>query len=278
MVSCGMKIQCLNLLIRLLAVPACFGYPALVFTTNDVQRHGIIVKQPGHGNFSAALREIAAHPKRKLPDWIGTLPVLIIENASKQPVARLSVRYDLQFSDRPMVTWVHTLIMAEKGLVGGLGPGQSVFVFSGVIHVGPGYAKAPDEQTIASQRSLLSQASHASISLDSIIFEDGRILGPDQNGESDRYRAQQAAVRDMLAELRRLAADGPSSASYLLRLKDANPRPSLGFLVANRSRDRRFHYESMQRRLAGFIAFRSFNTQQTVDYLSAVSEQMPDLK
>lgn len=150
MVSCGMKIQCLNLLIRLLAVPACFGYPALVFTTNDVQRHGIIVKQPGHGNFSAALREIAAHPKSKLPDWIGTLPVLIIENASKQPVARLSVRYDLQFSDRPMVRWVHTLIMAEKGLVGGLGPGQSVFVFSGVIHVGPGYAKAPDEQTIIS--------------------------------------------------------------------------------------------------------------------------------
>ena len=248
----------------------------VTYTTNGVEQVGVQLITATDTGFSAAMAQVSANPKSALPKSLLNSPgVVFIKNAAEQNIARLSIRYLLDLPDRPQVIWVHTL-MFEASILPGLRPGESVLAFPGVLQVGPTYARASQE-TIDGQMALLAQAKTVSIAVDFILFADGRMIGPDQNGESVRYRAQQGAIRDMLSALRQLPSSG--AVDYLQRLKErAAPRPSAGIGVMDRSRDQQFQYDSMHNTLAKWFAFKGFNTQQAIEYLTSASEKMRDLK
>jgi hypothetical protein len=265
-------------MMMLFILAVCITRAQTVVTPTAIQQAGVAVITATDASFRSALVQIAQHPRSNLPPSILNSPhVIILENRSVENIARISVRYGLDFPGRPPAVWVHTLILTDLNGATGLRRGERVLVFSGVLQAGPGYARA-SEMNLKGQMSQLAQAKAVEISIDSILFEDGQFLGPDLNGESVRYIAQQSAMADMLSELRRLENDGPLSVAYLARLKELTPRPTPGLSVTDRSRDHRFHYDSAQRSLASFFAFKGLSPNQAIEYLIATSASMRDLK
>ena len=198
--------------------------------------------------------------------------LLIASNSAEQSISRIAIRIELSFPDRSPVQWVHTMMIRNIDGIERFPPRQDIFLFPGIVHVGPGYAMA-DSQQLDNQLSELRKAQHVSVVLDAVILDSGLVLGPDKTGASTRYSAEQSAISDMLEELKK--RDDSSLKQYLHGLP--SPHRSLSLSVVEGARDYEYHYQQMQQRLAGFILYRNFNTVDAVKYLTTASSTMKEL-
>ena len=180
--------------------------PAVTYSVKAGEFVGVRVLTAADADFDAQLSTIAGNPRSHLSQLVELKPfVLIVGNGSKESIARLTVRFELNRPGQKPVVWVHSLTTGPLGSPPKFTPGESVLAFPGALNVGNGYA-AIDSQALAQQISELQGAATVSIMLDSLVFESGLIVGEDRSGASAQYRKpEQLAVRDLLGDLQHLS-------------------------------------------------------------------------
>jgi hypothetical protein len=155
--------------------------------------------------------------------------------------------------------------------------GQSILAFHGVSNRPDGAASA-NSGVIAWHAETAREASEILVSVDSLIFDSGLIVGPDKAGNAVRYAAEQHAIRSMLSELKNLkdsGADAGKLEEYLTSLSSTTPRRTTR--VEDEARDTQFHVLIMRKSLAGGLVHRRTNLDGCIDYLEKVSAMMVDL-
>jgi hypothetical protein len=268
-----------NLLILGGAASIMFAQPKITYQVGAGANVGVSTLTAGDPDFDAELNAFVLNPRSSLPDLREVKPyVLIVRNNSTSAIARLSVRHEVLNADGPPRPRMLTLGGGAAGGTVDFAPGERLLVFTGIQNVAPGAASARPEQ-IAHHASVLRQAKEIVVILDSVIFDSGLIVGPDKNGNSDRYQAEQQAVRDMLRDLQALKVGGAPAAQmtkeYLDRLAKLSPGRILP--IEDDARDTAFHYSRTQAGLARWFLFRALDLDGCIVHLASVNGRMKNL-
>jgi hypothetical protein len=182
------------LLMLLLITPLVFGRPMdLPVTILDLRAHGIRLLSPLDPAFDGIAGPLIGPRSNRL---LGLKPlVVVVTNDTRKTVAAVSVIFRVAKPSGGIVAWTNVAfpdvvvgdIGSEKRQ--GLRPHESTVVSQGVVvedFDGPGpedWYRDLIDGVLRQRDEYLQDARHVTIELDAVIFDDGTLVGPDEDGK-----------------------------------------------------------------------------------------------
>lgn len=166
---------------------------------------------PGSPEFEAKL----GPEGKRVPGALLPYAVLI-QNDSERNIVAWSIRWVFRFANRPLIhadwtSYNFLTLKPEDGIPAGKGRvaterGDAQPTYLPLISV--------EEDHAAERARLYSAAVSATVSIESVLFDDGGTAGPDRNGWKPRLKAMLDAERDLTDEV--LAAPSPAAARRIV--------------------------------------------------------------
>lgn len=249
--------------------------PRVTYLVDAAEEAGIFAITANQPRFDGALREFVENPRSRAPVLDSVKPyILIVKNASRNPIARIVVRHEISYPARS-ATWTQTLVQIDG--TSALEPGASLVVFQGISNTVPGAISATPIM-LDHLASKLAQADEVIVILDAVIFDSGLIVGPDKTGAEVQYNSEKRAIRALLHELQLVkhTADKDQALEKLLnQLIALTPRRTLPLPEA--ARDDTFNYQSMLNTMAKSFVTRGFDLDACIEKATWLDSRMKDL-
>lgn len=171
---------------------------------------------------------------------------VLVKNGSASRLMSILVRYELTDGRRPVVTH-HFMLGTIRNEPRDMIPPGAVVLITPItslnIQLGPGRSSIGLQHVgeltyfISSTVDLYSRQAAISVSLDSIVFDDGTLIGPDKTRNLDRINEWVRAEKDVAAAL--ATRRGPDVVSYLSGLLQVPVKDAKSYAEVDHFQDHR---------------------------------------
>jgi hypothetical protein len=222
------NIGCAEALAMLLLPLLAWSQPKIDYNLDLAQAQGLTVVLGTDPRFQELAKPVLQNPRSQMTISEGMKPfILLVKNTSTKAISMMAVGYNRTYLNRPPTAT--DVVVDTRGHTGpAFKPGDVVLVAPGIQVLGPNLAyMSPSAHTQVSNE--FETAMSVGVVLDSVIFEDGVLVGPDNLGISVRYGAEMRAIEEVIASLHKLNSAGATAAQvreYGQSLAALRPQPS----------------------------------------------------
>lgn len=206
--------------------------PAIVF--QGLEEYGVRVLPSGNPGFDRALE---GFPGRIPAAFKDVLPYcLIVQNRTSRPIMSFTVRIEfLNPEGKPIYHEFTTGNAPADDPRSSLQPGRSRFVcpeprINSVVNMGVALPAAIEGDLAARVKERLAMYAHQKqpirIVLDSAVFTDGELVGPDASRMENRLNSMRQAEDDVVREISAARFDPGAIRAYLKAASEVEERPA----------------------------------------------------
>ncbi|MBZ5579403.1 MAG: hypothetical protein LAP40_22815 [Acidobacteriia bacterium] len=223
------------------------------YTFDAVEEAGVLVVPGNDLRFDGALQPFRDNPRSKLIGLEQVRPYgLIITNTSDRPISVVSLRWERDYANQPPNFTLERLDSRQTpDRSAQFLPGQSYMALPRMAGFGPNLALI-DPAMAARTAGQFQKANTISVVVDAVIFDDGRLVGPDTGGMAVTYEAERSAIANILRDLTNIQDQGGSPRAYFQQLLTLRPQRTVQ--VADSLRDSPYRYDAARFRLATIFA------------------------